>query len=226
MIQTIKKIWEKGIEAEVQFWDEWFQTKGIFWPEDYAFRMDPQAPFQEYLIRYLPTEKKTIDILDVGSGPVSYLGKTLPGTDQQIRIIATDPLADRYMMLLRKFNIHNPITTIKANAELLTDFFPSDYFDFVYMRNALDHSFDPVIAVGQMIEVLAPDRYLILQHENNEAENEKYQDLHQWNIQIEDGEFIIWNKSTRYNLSTIYSEVANIRCEKDETFNFIEILKK
>jgi ubiquinone/menaquinone biosynthesis C-methylase UbiE len=233
---TPKEVWLKGIEGEINFWDNWLETKGGEWPEEYLFRINPQSVFQEHLITYLPEQLDLIDILDVGSGPLSFLGKTLPTENEivrKLRITGTDPLMDAYMTLLKRHNVQSSTCMVKANSEDLSRHFPADYFEFVYMRNALDHAFDPLLAVGEMIRVVKPGHYIILEHKNNEAENENYHDLHQWNIKIEQGAFIIWNKSIMYNVTEYYKEEAQIICHANdnpthftEKSNFIEIRKK
>jgi SAM-dependent methyltransferase len=223
---TQRNLWETGIPSEVVFWDQWLESKGSQWPEDYEFRTNPNSLFQSHFLKYLPAEKETIDILDVGSGPLTYLGKKIEGKNSPLlNITGTDPLADKYMTLLRKHGIKGNFTNIKANSEELSNHLPLDFFDFIYMRNALDHAYDPLLSIGEMIRVLGKGRYLVLEHENNEAENENYEGLHQWNIQIEEGAFIVWNKSIRYNLSEHYKTDAEISCHANETHNYIEIRK-
>ena len=212
MSATQKKLWDEGVNAEMDFWDDWFKTKGSDWPEEYNFRTTPDSYLQDHLVRYLPSDKSMIDILDVGAGPLSILGKKIRNDNRQLRITCSDPLADKYMTLLRKHNIVTSVLNVKANAEQLSDHFAENYFDFIYMRNALDHSFDPLISVGEMIKVLNKNRFIVLEHETNEAENEKYEGLHQWNIIIEQGQFIIWNKSIQYNVSKHYKDQADISC--------------
>lgn len=228
-MKTVKSNWEIEKTSEIGFWDRYLETKGDLWPDEYLFRTDANAAFQDYFVKYLPLEKDTIEILDVGAGPLTILGKKLrlsQATIPELRITCTDPLADAYMVSLKRLNIRPLTHNVKANAEELSNHFPLNYFDFVYMRNALDHSFDPVVAVGEMIKVVNENCYVILEHENNEAENESYSGLHQWNIKIEDGNFTIWNKSTLYNVTEHYKNLADITCTANETHNFISIRKR
>ena len=228
-MKSVKKNWETEKSSEINFWDNWLRTRGGQWNEEFEFRVNADTYFSEYFIKYLPVDESVIDVLDVGAGPLTILGKKIKSNrdiEQELRITCTDPLADEYMVLLKKYKIRSVTLNVKANSEELTNHFPQSYFDFVYMRNALDHSFDPLTAVGEMIELVKRDRYIILEHENNEAENENYEGLHQWNIKIENGDFTIWNKSTFYNVTEYYKTEADIRCEANETHNFIEIKKK
>jgi SAM-dependent methyltransferase len=73
-------------------------------------------------------------------------------TGREVDISATDPLAEQYATLLSEANISVPVATQKADAEHLTLHFPDDHFDIVHSRNALDHAYDPLEAISQMLQ--------------------------------------------------------------------------
>lgn len=225
-LEMARAKWMQGVGAELDFWDHWMRTGGSEWPSDFNFRIDNQAPFQENLLKYLPLAQKEISILDVGSGPLTGLGKKLPDPEARLIITATDPLADQYKVLLRRNNLSSGVNQMAVYSEELSEHFSESSFDFVYMRNALDHSFDPLWAVGEMIHVVVKGGYVVLEHETNEAENEEYRDLHQWNICVEDGMFILWNKGSRFVVNEHYDDVADIICHVEGGLNLIEIKKK
>lgn len=212
MNTVLKEIWQSGADSEVEFWEEWLKTKGSDWPEEYIYRTNLNSQLQEYLIKYLPSDKTIIDILDVGSGPLTFLGKKIKNKNTELRITSTDPLADKYLKMLRQHNITPGSFFLNLSSEELSTHLLENYFDLVYMRNALDHCLDPLTSIGEMIKVLNKNSYLILEHKMNEAISESYTHLHQWNISIEDSEFIIWNKSVRYNISEQYKSIAEITC--------------
>lgn len=66
-------LWQKGVPSELAFWKNWVRSKGDRWPQDYEFRMDPQAPLQEHVALWLPRGARTARILDVGAGPATSL---------------------------------------------------------------------------------------------------------------------------------------------------------
>lgn len=225
-LEKYKRKWQEGVESEIEFWDNWMQTKGSEWPDDFAFRINPDSAFQEYLVKYLPQQQARVSILDVGSGPLTWLGKKHPDQRTVLEITATDPLADQYSVLLRRNNLDYTVAVKSAFSEDLGRHFSESSFDFVYMRNALDHSYDPLISVGEMIRLVVRGGFIVLEHETNEAVNEQYHGLHQWNICVEDGAFILWNKGSRYVVNEHFGEEAIISCHASDGYNLIEIQKK
>lgn len=122
------------------------------------------------------------------------------------RLILTpvDPLADEYAEQLRRAGRTPPVPTILGHAETLEEQFGRARFDFVFSHNALDHCYDPLLALRQMVAVAKPRAWIRLEHQQNEAEAEKYHGLHQWNFCEQGGDFIIWNKSARHNVTELF----------------------
>ena len=52
----------------------------------------------------------------------------------------------------------------KASGEKLTSVFPRNYFDICSCTNALDHCYDPIAAIRQMLAVCKPGGWLHLSH--------------------------------------------------------------
>ena len=97
----ITAAWQEGIPSEVAFWDNYIASQGGMWPEDFAIRMDPQLPLQQNVIEVFPEAvERELKILDVGAGPLTYLGKVWPG--HTLDITAIDPLADEYATIFAK----------------------------------------------------------------------------------------------------------------------------
>jgi hypothetical protein len=94
------------------------------------------------------------------------------------------------------------------------------------MRNALDHSYDPLAGIKQMIGVVKKGQVVILEHAANEAEKANYVGFHQWNICMENNEFILWNKSARINVSEELKQIAKfaVTGDSDWTMAIIEKL--
>lgn len=218
-------IWESGIKAEIDFWEDWIINKGLFWPEEYAERINPETPIQEHISRYIDVHKQLVYILDVGSGPISFLGKKNESSSTDFKLTCVDPLGKEYLKLLKKYGIipHAPLFTVRS--EELSLHLPENYFDIVYMRNALDHSLDPKTAIYEMLKVAVEGGVILLEHLYNEAETQCYANFHQWNICIEHDDFIIWNRSTKINMTTELNNIARVTCFDNGKFNFIEIKK-
>jgi tetratricopeptide (TPR) repeat protein len=93
--------WREQVPDEVAFWESWARTRGREWPEDFLRRFDPKAPIDGRLGEVLAAlGQDRVRLLDVGAGPVTVLGKTVPG--KVVEITAVDPLADAYAGLLER----------------------------------------------------------------------------------------------------------------------------
>src|SRR4030067_1998477 len=85
-------------------------------------------------------DKKEVDILDLGSGPMSTIGYILQVV--KVNLILADMLADEYNTLIKELNIQTPILIDKQFMENLS--YADESFDIVHCHNALDHCFDPL----------------------------------------------------------------------------------
>ena len=211
-----------GLKDEISCWDGWLKEKGGVWPDDYAARLDPNAPLQAHLVSRLP-DKDEVSILDVGAGPLTIVGKVWPG--HEVNIVAVDALADEYDKLLRWHGVEPIIRTRQCEMERLDSLFGLNMFDLVYCRNALDHCYDPVAAIRCMYAVVKPGRCVLLDHETNEGENEKYAGLHQWNIETDGNSVLIWSKDYRHYLGDIIGDVG-VTCTTYKGWNLVELRKQ
>jgi SAM-dependent methyltransferase len=204
--------WVAAKGSEVSFWREWLATKGFAWPEDYEPRLNPEQPLQDRVIRHLSAPPgATVSILDVGAGPLTKLGKRWEG--RTILITAVDPLADQYKQLLAAAGIKAPVETEPGEVERLTERFPTNHFDLVNMENALDHSYDPLLGLEQMLEVVKPGGYVLLLHDVNEGHRTGYSGFHQWNFCADDDHFVVWNRKTRFSVNGALGAIAETSVE-------------
>jgi SAM-dependent methyltransferase len=205
---------DRHLRSEVRFWRRWLATEGLQWPGDYARRLDPRAPVQDYLasvIDRLPGAE--VEILDVGAGPLTVVGKTHPS--KTLVITATDVLAREYNALLDEFGVSPPVRTSYAEAEALRDALGSRRFDIVYAQNSLDHCANPVAAVEEMLAVTRPGGFIVLIHEENEGSKERYHALHKWDFTCEGGRFVIGGPGPhgpRSDISKLVSAQAEVEC--------------
>jgi SAM-dependent methyltransferase len=209
-VASDKLKWKLALPCEEKYWEEYISQKGgTEYSANFAERMNPQTPLQAHVRCHINApEGSTVKILDVGAGPLTVLGKTWP--ERKIEITAVDPLANDYARLLRKHNVTPPVQTAYCAAEQLSSRFNQNQFDLVYSRNALDHSYNPVEAIWQMLGVCKPGCVVLLQHLINEGETEKYYGLHQWNFNLENGRFIIWNKIRRSDVADEIGASASV----------------
>ncbi len=200
-------LWAAGISDEVAFWDRWFTTRGDRWPEDFSSRLDGNREIDPDLMQGLTGKS----VLDVGAGPMTFLGHMHDGAP--LSLVACDPLAPFYAEIAAKNGIERPIETQLGFAEDLSSFFSPCQFDLVHCRNALDHSFDPVRGIEEMLIVAKPGGRIALEHATNEAEQGHYDGLHQWNFEGSSGNFIIWNKTQRIDASELFAPYADIEVD-------------
>ena len=109
-------------------------------------------------------------------------------------------LADKYDALLEEWKITPPVRTSRCDSERLSDLFAQSSFDVAYALNTLDHSYETLQAIQQMIAVVRPGGIVLLQHYPNEAENEAYSGLHQWNFDWVNNDCLLWRPGTKLSL--------------------------
>lgn len=205
--KTARQRWEAGIASELAFWRRWLRDRGGRWAQDYAFRMDPDAPLQQSIGQWLPAAALAVDILDVGAGPVTSLGKRWPGVE--VRIRACDALGEHYATLPFPPGAP-PVKTEQCDSERLLQVFAPDQFDIVHARNTLDHSYEPMAAIHAMVAVTRPGGVIILDHAANEARNEGYRGLHQWNFFVAESTLWLENRQTRHDVVAALGPVVDI----------------
>lgn len=197
-------LWRDGIPSEIAFWDHWMANRGGVHAEDFRRRLDPRREIDAGLVDGLDSPR----VLDVGAGPVTILGSQHRG--RPLDLVACDPLAEAYAALARRHHIAWPVRTVVGFAEYLTAFFPRNSFDLVHCRNALDHSFDPVRGIEEMLAVAKPGGRVVLSHARNEGVYGNYEGLHQWNLDADNGCLIVWNRAVRIDATQRLADVADI----------------
>ncbi len=210
--KNAKAKWKLGIRSEIRFWDSYFRTKGLEWSDTYNLRLDPNRLLQSRPAALLPKSLSKVKILDVGAGPLTYLGKKYDG--KEINITAIDPLAKEYDRILDKYNVQPLLRTACLAAEDIKKEFEAETFDLVVARNCIDHAYNPESAIFDMIDVAKKGSYVLLEHRENEAEKENWRGLHQWNFSMDtNGDFWIRSKYNEVNMNKKYSEICSITSE-------------
>lgn len=167
----------QGTNEELQFWEVFVKTPRFL--NDWCSNEKTSELDQDVADFILNNCPEGGHILDCGSGAVSVLN----GLHKTANIVATDLLAEDYKKIFdyKKYNIIPPHAI--AAEELPAPFLNN--FDIVHMRNALDHTQDPVRAYNSMLACVKPGGYLIIQGFENEGTFEKWQGMHQWDISVQ-----------------------------------------
>jgi SAM-dependent methyltransferase len=205
-----KETWQSALKEEVEFWRQWFATKGLQWSSDYERRLGKPFELPAYMHGYLPALPWPTPprILDVGSGPASTLGTLYHGN--KVELVPVDPLGKQYDAFLTEYGVEPPVRTLECEAERLTELFAPETFDIAHALNSLDHSYNPVEAIRQMLAVVKTGGYVVLLHGPREAERQEYHGLHQWNFEMRDGKFHLWRLSSDVDLEEEFRSLADI----------------
>ena len=214
--------WKTQLKSELSFWENWFATKGDAWQEDFRSRQDPDFELQDNVRRWIDAPEGTVvDILDVGAGPLTVLGKRWDG--HRVQITAVDALADRYDQILRASGVRPLVQTQLCDTENLLERFKSDRFDFVHALNTLDHHYNPLQALGQMFSVVKPGKCIYFKHETEEAERAGHTGLHQWNFSLDEGNVFLWNEHRRVNLAEEFAPWATLEYAEFEEADWLGV---
>jgi hypothetical protein len=77
-----------------------------------------------------------------------------------------------------------------------------------------------------MVRLAKPGGYVLLNHAQNEALNEGYTGLHQWNFSEKAGRFVIWNPAQEIDMSERLSPACEVRVQSSEGGIFVEARKR
>jgi SAM-dependent methyltransferase len=189
--------WARRSGDELSFWADSLRA-GLF-----TDRFDPNREVNAACLRRalaeIPATK--ISILDVGAGPLTAVGHVFPG--KEISVVATDPLADRYMEIMRSCGVTPLVVPIPCSGEELRTQLAGQRFDVAYCQNALDHSNDPMMILENMLGLITPTGRVALNHFRNVGEHNGYMGLHFWNIDLQNGSLVFWNRETKNDVSAL-----------------------
>ena len=216
--------WRARSSEEVNFWEQWVKTGGSAWPEGYKRKTDPNAPLVQMVEKFLGElnydSSKVAKILDIGAGPLSYVGTR--SDTYKVDLTVVDPLADDYNRLLDAKGVTGVARPQYGYFETATQQFGLNAFDLVWCFNSLDHSMDPVLGLFNLLSVCRIGGGLILSFHPNEADHGDYHGLHQWNLDYVNGSMIVSQKGRQLNLMPMLEqqEIVNLwQMEHEENEN-------
>jgi SAM-dependent methyltransferase len=176
-----RETWESRLQTELNYWkDQIRRQNSEAWLTEYATRLDPDAPLQDVIARHVDRTVKVNRILDVGSGPLTSINRKCAFCE--VSITAVDPLADFYNEVMDARQIVPPVRAEPGWGERLAEQFGENQFDITYSRNAVDHSYDPIRCIDEMIKVTKKNRYVIVEVNERAGSLEHWAGLHQWDF--------------------------------------------
>jgi len=152
---------------------------------------------------------KSVDILDVGSGPISVAGSSDLTGAFQVNRTCHDPLGNFYADLLNRNGIESP-KYISCPAEDLSAHTDGKSFDYIFCRNALDHASSAPDAIKSIYGILKKGGIIRLRHYTNEAIYANYSGFHRWNFMNVGTECILFSQSKSVLINALLPEAACI----------------
>jgi SAM-dependent methyltransferase len=137
--------------------------------------------------------------------------------------VPVDPLADEYGALLKRYEIEPPVRTIKAHGERLLEQFAPGTFDIAYATNSLDHSYDPLLIVRNMLALVNEAGVVLLRHVLREGVRQQWVGPHQWNFDVDGGDVLIWNHAVRHSLGSALAAQASVEGWVEEGFVLVRL---
>jgi SAM-dependent methyltransferase len=189
--------WSKHLGSESGYWERLIRSPDRF-REQFGWCLDPELEVRQDELREAidAVPRDDLQILDVGAGPVTVVGRR--HGRKSIRVTAIDPLADAYNAALAKSGIQVSVATQQYSIEELADRFPAGSFDVAYCHNAIDHMPEPMLALEIMLSLVRPDGFVVIRCLPDEGERNSYFGIHQWNVDLDGPGLVVWNRSTRH----------------------------
>jgi SAM-dependent methyltransferase len=209
--------WAESLPEELRFWESALRDPDRHWlRSEFDERMNPDLELQDFLRALIPAAPgSTVRLLDVGAGPLTRLGKRWEG--RRLELIPVDPLAGAYRQLMDRLGLKPPVSTEEGHGEKLLERFAADSFDLAYASNALDHSYDPMLAIEQMFAVVKPGGSVYLWHFAHVGIAEGYEGLHQWDFERKGDDMTISNgKGVRLSLATTFAGRGEVHCHLEK----------
>ena len=105
-------------------------------------------------------------------------------------------------------------------------YFYNKKVSLITIQNALDHSSQPEKGILEALRALKIGGILYLNHHPNEAVIEHYKGFHQYNIDIKNGEMVIWNNNQEISINNLISDYADIEVKHHDNGHVIAIIRK
>jgi SAM-dependent methyltransferase len=226
LLRLVRPVWRVrrlALLSELLFWDRWLARR--FSDPSGAARLRDDALVPESLWRFIErAAADPVKILEVGAGPFASIGSGHP--TRRVEVTATDVLADKYNRILRRRGITPKVPTVYADAERLSQQFGPATFDLVYAANCIDHTDDALRAIQEMVSVVRPGGYIVMDHFEDEGAHQDYAGLHKWNLKAADGKLLLWNLEQRHDVSRILAGSCDVEVSSAGSDLHVEIRKR
>jgi len=148
-------------------------------------RDNKDQPLKPYIAKLVAGD--SVKIADIGSGPVSTIGNTLPGV--KVEVHPSDVCAEEYAHIWYAYGEEAIAPVVFQDMEHMT--YKDEVFDIVHCENALDHTEDARAALSEMERICKRGGWIVLKHAPNQRE--RYGGHHSWDIYLDGGKTVIRN---------------------------------
>jgi SAM-dependent methyltransferase len=225
LLRLVRPIWRVrrlALLSELVFWDRWLARR---FPDPSGANLLQEDLVPQSLWRFIEeAPADPVRILEVGAGPIASIGTRHPR--RRVEITATDVLAEKYNRILRRRGIAPKVPTIYADAERLSSQFGTDAFDLVYAANCIDHTDQALRAIQEMVRVVRPGGYIVMDHFQDEGAHQDYAGLHKWNLRAAEGKLVLWNTDQHHDVTRILAGSCDVQVSSAGNDLHVEIRKR
>ena len=187
------------------------------------------ATVSPFLLKHLEN-LPSAHILDVGSGPVSYMLHFVKENSHRFKLTAVDPLASEYAGIMEQYGYNIP-QNINCYAEYLDEMFRPKTFDMIFCSNSLDHTVDVEKSLHNMSVLLKDDGFIYLLCNINEKDRTCGDGMHYHNLNLTEGRLTNTGQPVHMPHVRIYDfriqvQTWNIGAEEFNVPRFEVILRK
>lgn len=201
--------WISGVKYEVAYWRAHIAHKRTRTATETRFQTAKDISLAGLADEKLAelAESPDFALYDVGCGLTYSYTNRIKG--KEVEVHRVDPLAPFYNAILERY--HAALPPIEFGMlEYLSAFYPRNSASVIIVKNALDHSYDPIKGVKEAVRVLKPGGVLYLRHFENEAVHEGYRGFHQYNLTEKEGHLVCWNREMRVDINECLSSTASV----------------
>jgi SAM-dependent methyltransferase len=199
-------VWQANIDEELGFWQkivtgthfekEWCESSRYYLTQDVPIDHPYFYKIADYLDLF---SDEQINIANIGSGPCVPLRVTHP--TRKIHMLHVDPLWPYYERIIEAAGFRARTFIAPFPVETMDQTLPHDHFHIAWSRNALDHSWEPLKGIKNMVKITKPQGKIIVLVNVNEGVRETYHGLHKWNFQpTPEGGCELWNPDCMFNV--------------------------
>lgn len=222
---AITQKWLEGISYEVAFWNNVYR-----WPHTFQGMMGwahygSAICLEGFDANHFLLADDHPSVYDVGSGMSYAVGDHLEKDGKLIPldIHYIDPLAFHFNRILKKYKKKLPPIEF-GMTEYLSAFIHDA--SLITIQNALDHSSAPIKGIVEALLALRKGGVLYLNHHPNEAEMEHYKGFHQYNVDEENGELVIWNQSEKTCIGQLLGSFASVEEKRMDNGHIVAIVRR